>query len=1689
MYWLSALSGILALLLVMPLVTPILPGSRGIRDSLPDAEARVAAAYRRLPLSFELNTGQADAAAQFLARGLGYTLSLGPTTAVLALRPPAGDVAPPVIGEHRVPASPHTAQSATSVAAEELPLPAVVRMEIVGGNADAPASGYDPLPGNVHYFLGDDPAGWRTNIPTFGRVRYQDVYSGIDLIYYGNQRQLEYDFVLAPGADPSQILLHFDGIDALALDGAGDIVLTIGAGQIRKPRPVLYQVADDGRHEVAGHYVVADERDVRFAVGAYDPRLPLVIDPFLAYSTYFGGSGDDRGNAIAVDSAGNAYVTGFTASANLPLMGPYQGTLLGTYDAFVLKLDANGTLVYSTYIGGSGNDSGNGIAADSAGNAYVTGYTFSADFPTSAALYSNFGGVADAFALKLNATGNALVYSTYLGGNSDDYGTKVVLDGSANVYVAGYTFSPNFPTTSGVLSSAIGGTKDGFVAKLSPTGQALSYSTYLGGSGDEDIQGLAVDATGYAYVTGSTTSTNFPGTSGGFLSTSPGGTHAYVAKLDPSGNSLAYATYLYGIGGSGLDQGNALAVDTSGNAYVAGYTSSTSFPSLNPYQSSYGGGIYDVFITKLNAAGNGLVYSTYLGGNDFDIARGIAVDASGNAYVSGWTQSGNFPTVNAIQSVKNGTQDAFIAKLSPGGTSLVYSTYLGGSDQDEAALVALDTSGNAYITGRTGSANFPTANAMQGTTGGSNDVIVVKIADNPSPTPTTTSAPTGTPTTTPTVTTTATRTPTGTATTTATPSPTSTTGPSPTPGPLTVVRCGSVLLGILATCRSNGTNSVDGPGDPPRGADGDLSSEWNAFSQPSLLWQADSVLGTPVTVAQVTIWGRPQKSVNGKLAFSTGTDVPFGSLDPAGCAKTVSFSSRPTTYIRFVVEGLAQDVNTAGFRDLEAYSTAAYPDGVDCGRVPAPLPTPTPTWTLTLTPTNTRTSTLTPTSTATATPTSTATVPAAVAALVINGLFPSSVQSAKVTTASNVQVYLRDADALTGRTDLRIQFSTTSGTGGFDALRSYTHPSLVNYTFSDATPGNKTLFAQVVDAAGTPLVRAGPATIRLDPTSGPITEVIINAGALFTNSLTASLSIHAPALTAVMRVYDCNGPSAAFEPFDTVKVGFRFNSVPGPSGFETSRSLSVCSQFQLVDGTLSQAPQPQIYLHARPPVGSINLLSRPPSGPATLLVSADTNDPNGRVGVTQVEISTQPDFAGAVVQQFPPDPNLRASLTFDPGLGNLVYARFTDQANNKADASGPASIPRINVFVPEVGVPRGGVVYVSYDGLKIRDGYSLGYWLGLYAVGASDSPASERAGKPTPVQPAVGVAASGQVAFEVPIVDTLGNIVTTGYYELRLYQVAGDGTRLATSSQFQVAATTATVGPTITPQPRCDPRPNVSVQTTGTSPTTLRVTISASGARGGTVPPVSVVRLGAINVGQRLADPSNPTSPMLPGRVDNAVLDIGGQTAVGAGTRVPLDVEVQSYEFTLRRIDPSRGAYADLVVEDGCHNWATFVGGGPNAFPTPGAVGLQPPGATPTATVTPGAVRSPTPTSAPGGAGATTPTAAVPTPCASRPPVSVVTTPLGDGRLQVTLSAGTSAALPSNALRELRFAAATNALVDAGGQTGQGGAFTVTLAAGTQQTSFVIRRATAGQAATVPLVVVDACGDWPTIVGGGPSAF
>ena len=714
------------------------------------AGPRLAQAYGHLPLSFQPNRGQTDRRVDFVARGQGYTLFLTPRGSVLSLLAPARWGNRGATGA-RSPGSSYLTAGRS----------AVLRMRLAGASDYPHGAALGRLPGDNNYLIGNNPKRWHTGVPSYAGALYRNVYPGISLLYHGLQGRLEYDFRVAPGGDPSRIALAFSGASALSLDGQGNLLLRTPAGLVRQHRPLVYQRIGGVRHMVSGRFVV-DGRDVGFRVGRYDRSAPLVIDPVLVYSTYLGGAtGRDIAEGVAVDSAGNVYVTGNTGSTDFPTKNPYQPTFRGgqySSNAFVSVLNPAGTaLVYSTYLGGSGSDTGRGIRVDSSGRAYVTGTTSSSDFPTVNPYQATKLGFSTVFLSVLNPSGSALTYSTYLGGTGGDGETGgIALDSSGSAYLTGYTRSTDFPikapASATPYQATLGGNRDAFVAKLDPSQSgagSLVYSTYLGGTQIDVGLGIAVDAGGNAYVTGRTSSTDFP-TMNALQGSSAGGADAFVTKLNPTGTALVYSTYL---GGSGSEDGNngsrqagGIAVDSSGHAYVTGSTTSTDFPTTQfAFQKSDGGatsGNPSAFVAKLAADGGSLVYSSYLGGSNVAQGEDIAIDGSGAAYVAGFTRDAtDFPLVDPVAPrLPVAGDDATLTKIRPNGTGLAYSITLGGGSETEALGVAVDGSGAAYLVGETVATDFPTVGPLEQSAPGqgepdNRDSFVAKIANAPAGAP------------------------------------------------------------------------------------------------------------------------------------------------------------------------------------------------------------------------------------------------------------------------------------------------------------------------------------------------------------------------------------------------------------------------------------------------------------------------------------------------------------------------------------------------------------------------------------------------------------------------------------------------------------------------------------------------------------------------------------------------------------------------------------------------------------------------------------------------------------------------------------------------------------------------------------------------------------------------------------------
>jgi hypothetical protein len=688
-----------------------------------------AAAPAPSTLLFEPNQGQVDSRAKFVSRGSGYTLFLTQSGAVLV----AARGKPAAQGGNE-PSRTASAVPAEAITTEQT----VIRLEIRGASPDAAIVGMDELPGRSNYLRGAKES-WRTGIPHYARVRYREIYPGIDLVFYGNSGALEYDFIVSPGADPSAICLGFEGSSGVWLNEGGDLVLALeGGSEVVQRAPMVYQACaggqpqpDEGecRELIPGSYRMIEEGRFAFDVGPYDRDRPLTIDPVLTFSTYLGGTSSDEGASIAVDAQGHVYVAGTTESVDFPTQSALETSLEGSMDIFVAKFDLAGpTLLYSTYVGGSDAEEAHAIAVDELGTAFVTGETSSSDFPTRNAYDGVLGGYNDVFVFRLKPLGDALLYSTYLGGVEGietGFGIGVNRDGLA--FVTGTTSSSDFPTTFSSFP-ALNGRSDAFIAGLSSNGAALVLSRMFGGSGDELGYDIEVDDPNNLWVAGKTTSTDLPvvnptqASSGGLAD-------AFILKHQNAGLVISYLSYL---GGSGDDLGDGIALSRDGTVYVTGETESSDYPTLNPLDASLGGNS-DAFLRAINPAGAVPLFSTYLGGNGDDTGIGIVVDASGYPHVTGQTHSSDFPTVRPFDGSLNGANDIFVTVLSPTGSGLINSTYLGGSaweypgEINFGGGIALDAGGAIYLSGRTGSSDFPTLRSVQPTyqNGGADAFVTV----------------------------------------------------------------------------------------------------------------------------------------------------------------------------------------------------------------------------------------------------------------------------------------------------------------------------------------------------------------------------------------------------------------------------------------------------------------------------------------------------------------------------------------------------------------------------------------------------------------------------------------------------------------------------------------------------------------------------------------------------------------------------------------------------------------------------------------------------------------------------------------------------------------------------------------------------------------------------------------------------
>lgn len=700
---------------------------------------RIRASFDALPLTFEANQGQTDPQVKYIARGKGYTAFLTADETRFVVTSAAGSAARRDAHSGRKLRQTPPVQFKT----------AKIDMRLVGANAKPALVAGAQVPGTINYYVGNDRSQWQLGVKQYARVSYHNVYPGVEMAFHGEQRQLEFDFIVAPGSNAEAIRMGFTGTQQMATDGSGNLVLSSSAGDVVLQKPVAYQERNGQREPVEVAFQAKNRDEVSFILGSYDHARELVIDPSLSYATYLGGAGEDEAFGIALDGSGNTYITGQTDSI------AFNGKPAGpTFNVFVTKLNSTGTTFSYTDIfvatgagarcstSGTGSCSGNAIAVDGSGNAYVAG-SATGGFPIASAFQSTFGGGAsDGFVLKLNSSG-ALAFSSFLGGSNSDDVNGIAVDGSGNIYVVGETHSTNFPTVSPIQGTNASG-DSAFVTKINSSGATLAYSTYLGGSNVNLATGIALDSSNNAYVTGITDSSDFPTTTGVAQSTFGGVEDGFVTEVKADGSAWVYSTY---VGGGSTDDALAIAVDAAGEAYVTGDTNSSNFPTVNAAQAALGGSsAINVFVTKLSAGGTAFLFSTYYGGNLDDAGTGIALDSFGDAYVTGRATSANYPTSqgSAFQTSLSGSSDAFVTEFSNTGF-VEYSSYLGGTGTENDALsgsdtegpigaIAVDSSSNAYVAGSTAStAQFPvSAGAAQSTNGGGlADAFVAKVGPAP----------------------------------------------------------------------------------------------------------------------------------------------------------------------------------------------------------------------------------------------------------------------------------------------------------------------------------------------------------------------------------------------------------------------------------------------------------------------------------------------------------------------------------------------------------------------------------------------------------------------------------------------------------------------------------------------------------------------------------------------------------------------------------------------------------------------------------------------------------------------------------------------------------------------------------------------------------------------------------------------
>lgn len=681
------------------------------------------AQYARLPLHFEMIHGILETDTLYVARGAQGDVYLAPAELNLLINADVGDG---TIEQRRL------------------------CVQLVGARSDARAEVLEPLRGRVNYLVGPDAGQWRTNIPTFGKIRFTGVYPGIDLVYYGNHGSIEYDFVVHPGADFRDVVLSIEGADFVELDPDGNLVILCHGNSARFLAPAVYQLHAGNRIHVPGRYVLDGDRRVRFDIGAYDPAVPLIIDPVVQFASYVGlSSVDARG--VGVDGQGNMYVAGITYSSESPLPGTHVNTPLGGgQNIFVVKFSPDGKeVIYSTFIGGSDKGTGKAMYVDAEGCAYIGGNTKSTDLPTSGFI-SHYAPTYDFLVVKVNPAGDGLAYCCVFGGESMEEIRGITVDSKGNCIAVGGSHSPDLPTTPGsfqpvykdppeetpdVAGSFTKG-EDAVIAKINPSGTAFVFCTWLGGHGFEKAWAVAVDKADDIYVAGHVEATDFPVSDGAFQTTHGGGVprdqdqygpkDAFVAKLSADGSRLLAATYF---GGSGQDVGYGIGVDNAGNVYLAGNTDSPNLPVMNAAFGDFCGGKSDVFVACLDPTLSRLRYATYWGGAEKDeiTSDGFAVDRRGYAYAVGGTNAQIPTTPRAfIKEYVGGESDGFLVRFTPAG-QVDYATLIGGSGTDQCGDIALDRNGGVFVTGSTRSNDFVLKNPFRISLGGDRDAFLAKF--------------------------------------------------------------------------------------------------------------------------------------------------------------------------------------------------------------------------------------------------------------------------------------------------------------------------------------------------------------------------------------------------------------------------------------------------------------------------------------------------------------------------------------------------------------------------------------------------------------------------------------------------------------------------------------------------------------------------------------------------------------------------------------------------------------------------------------------------------------------------------------------------------------------------------------------------------------------------------------------------